>query len=209
MAKARRSRSVAPDISAASERRPSEEILRPVPSRKLRVFVSWSGARSQALGLALRSWLPLVFHDVDVWLSQADIDAGDRWAEAVATELEASSFGIICVSRESAFAPRILFEAGALAKSLQASVIPLLLDLELREISGPLAQFQAKKVDKAGLQDVVLAVNRVAAEPIPTDRLNPLLKHSGQRLRNKYPICLQKNQLNNRIAPRRTFWRNW
>ncbi len=82
----------------------------------MKIFVSWSGDRSQALAQALRDWLPMVLHYAEPRLSQLDIAAGDRWANEVANELEASKFGIICITRENIIAPWILFEAGALAK---------------------------------------------------------------------------------------------
>jgi hypothetical protein len=141
----------------------------------MKVFVSWSGPRSQALAQALRDWLPLVLHYVDPWLSESDIAAGERWAQSVAKQLETSNFGIICVTRENVAAPWILFEAGSLAKSLEGSrVIPLLLDLEFSEISGPLAQFQAKKADKDGLSEVVNGVNHASDQPDSDERISQL-----------------------------------
>lgn len=143
----------------------------------MRVFISWSGGRSQAVAQALRDWLPLVLHFAEPWLSEADIAAGERWAQSVAKELEASNFGIVCVTRENVTAPWILFEAGSLAKSLDGSkVIPLLLDLEFSEIGGPLAQFQAKKADREGLREVIESINRAAAGPIPEARANQLFE---------------------------------
>lgn len=137
----------------------------------MRIFISWSGERSQQLAQALHESLPLVLHYVKPWLSQADISAGDRWAQEVAKELESSNFGIICVTPENLNAAWILFEAGALAKSLQgAKVIPLLLGLELSDISGPLSQFQAKKLGKAGLEEIVHSINQSATAPEPEDR---------------------------------------
>jgi hypothetical protein len=53
----------------------------------MKVFISWSGSRSNALAEALRDWIPLVLHYVEPWLSQTDIEAGQRWAEQVAKEL--------------------------------------------------------------------------------------------------------------------------
>jgi len=104
-------------------------------------------------------------------LSQSDIAAGERWGTEVAKELEGSNFGIICVTRENVSAPWILFEAGALAKLMQEGrVIPLLLDIEFKDISGPLAQFQAKKVEKSGLNDVITSINRIATHPVPDER---------------------------------------
>lgn len=141
----------------------------------MKLFVSWSGTRSQSLAQALRDWLPLVLHYVEPWLSEADVAAGERWAQAVAKELETSNFGVICVTRENVASPWILFEAGSLAKSLQGSrVIPLLLDLEFSEIGGPLAQFQAKKVDKDGLSEVIQSVNQTAPQPVPEARARQL-----------------------------------
>jgi hypothetical protein len=141
----------------------------------MKVFISWSGERSHALADALHAWIPLVLHYVEPWLSQADIEAGQRWAEQVAKELEASNFGIICVTRDNVGSPWVLFEAGALAKSLQGSrVIPLLLDLEFRDITGPLAQFQAKKVDRSGLFEVVQSLNQNPTHAVPEDRVKQL-----------------------------------
>ncbi len=109
-------------------------------------------------------------------MSQADIEAGDRWGQEVARELASCNFGIICVTPENLNASWLLFEAGALAKSLEdAKVIPLLFDLELRDISGPLAQFQAKKFDKPGLTEVVQSINRSLPTPIADEIVNPLL----------------------------------
>jgi len=143
----------------------------------MKLFISWSGERSKALAFALRDWFPLVLHYVEPWLSEADIEAGQRWADAVAKELEACNFGIICITKENLNSPWVLFESGALAKSLQGSrVIPLLLDLDFREIGGPLAQFQAKKIDKAGLLETIHSINQIAPQPIPEERYKQLFE---------------------------------
>src|SRR4051794_4878106 len=105
--------------------------------RAMKVFISWSGDRSQTLALAVRDWLPMVLHYVEPWLSHSDIEAGERWANVVAKELETTKFGIICITRENIESPWILFEAGALAKSMQEGrVIPLLFDIEFKDIAG-------------------------------------------------------------------------
>ncbi len=149
----------------------------------MKVFLSWSGERSQALALALREWLPLVLHYVEPWTSQSDIDAGERWANKIAKELEASTYGIISITRENISSPWILFEAGALARSMEEGrVVPLLLDLDFKEITGPLAQFQAKKVEQAGIREVVEAVNKLASQPVPESRLSELIDMAWPRL---------------------------
>jgi hypothetical protein len=141
----------------------------------MKAFISWSGDRSKNLALAIREWLPLVLHYVEPWLSEADIEAGERWAQSVAKELAASNFGIICVTPENIASPWVLFEAGALTKTLETSrVIPLLLGLELRDISGPLAQFQAKKLSQQGLSEVIQSIQKASEHPIPEARAKQL-----------------------------------
>jgi hypothetical protein len=143
----------------------------------MKLFISWSGERSKALAEALRDWIPLVLHYARPWLSEYDIEAGVRWGDAVAAELEATNFGIICVTRDNVSAPWVLFEAGALAKSLQGSkVIPLLLDLDLSDLIGPLGQFQAKKVDKDGIEEVIRSINQSVADPVPPERTAQLFE---------------------------------
>lgn len=138
----------------------------------MKVFISWSGERSELLAKALRDWLPLVIHYVEPWLSQSDIEAGERWSIQIAKELEATNFGIICVTPENLNSPWVLFEAGALAKSMQdGRVIPVLLDLDFKSISGPLSQFQAKKADTAGLRDLVISLNKAGSDAVPDSRL--------------------------------------
>jgi hypothetical protein len=80
----------------------------------------------------------------------------------------------------------VLFEAGALAKSLDgAKVIPLLFGLELRDISGPLAQFQAKKFDESGLSEVANSINKSLQSPVPESTLKTLLDAMWPRVRVK------------------------
>jgi len=129
----------------------------------MKVFISWSGKRSKELANALRDWLPCVLQYVEPFVSDKDISAGDRWAQAIAGELENSNFGIICITPENLTSEWILFESGALSKSMQdGKVIPLLFGLELSDLSGPLSQFQAKKVDQGGLMEAVQAINSIA-----------------------------------------------
>ncbi|WP_019646121.1 toll/interleukin-1 receptor domain-containing protein [Novispirillum itersonii] len=145
----------------------------------MKVFISWSGDRSKALATALKELIPLVLQNARPFVSDKDISAGDRWAKTVATELESANFGILCVTPENIKSEWILFEAGALSKSMQdGKVIPLLYDLELRELSGPLSQFQAIKVEEKGLFSVLKAINTVSdtkTEESNIEKLVPLI----------------------------------
>lgn len=152
----------------------------------MKVFISWSGEQSHVLAKALHEWLPLVLHYTDPWLSQSDINAGERWGVKIAKELEATNFGIICVTKENINSPWILFEAGALAKSMEeGKVIPLLLDIDFKEITGPLAQFQAKKTEKTGISDVIFAINKNSSTAVPDARLHQLFESLWSSLESK------------------------
>jgi TIR domain len=139
----------------------------------MKVFISWSGPRSRAIANRLRTWLPDVIQGVKPWVSATDIDAGARWGQHVQGELQESRFGIICLTRTNQTAPWVLFEAGALAKSIdEIFVCPYLIDLEPSELlAGPLVQFQAKRANEQETLDLVRTINRAQDNALPGDQL--------------------------------------
>lgn len=143
----------------------------------MKIFLSWSSERSRHVATALRNWLPLVLQSTEPWLSERDIAAGDRWSHQVGKKLEECDFGIICLTRENTEAPWVLFEAGALSRTLAtAAVCPYLYDLEIQEITGPLSQFQAKKADRTSTRELVGAINQKANSPLPEPRLDEIFE---------------------------------
>ena len=143
----------------------------------MRVLISWSGDRSRHVALALRDWLPDVIQAVTPWMSETDIRAGADWLASLRRELNDGGFGIICLTHEGAHAPWIMFEAGALAKSVDtARVCPYLIDMEPGDIpAGPLTIFQAKQANEAGTKDLVGSVNdaiEAAQGKLEADRLD-------------------------------------
>ncbi len=128
---------------------------------------------------------------VEPFVSDRDISAGDRWAQKIAGELESANFGIICVTPENLNSDWILFEAGALSKSmLEGKVVPLLFDLEFSDLSGPLSQFQAQKVDEAGIMAALKAINDVAENKVEDwiiDRAAPALWRELEEILEKIP----------------------
>ena len=120
----------------------------------------------------LRGWLPDVIQSLDPFMSSEDIDAGQRWGQTVAERLETTDFGIVCVTADNQDAPWLNFEAGALAKAIDTSrVVPLLIDVDPAQIKGPLAQFQAMRLDQKGLCSVLAAINALMERPLTDDRL--------------------------------------
>jgi hypothetical protein len=133
----------------------------------VKVFLSWSGDASKYVATVLRDWLRDVIQSLEPWISSEDIDAGARWSVKIQGKLQESAFGIICLTPSNLEAPWILFEAGALAKTVEETfVCPYLIGgLKPADIpGGPLAQFQANTADKAGTLRVILTLNKALKE---------------------------------------------
>lgn len=132
----------------------------------MRVFISWSGERSRAVGEVLRRWFPSVLQAVRPYFSPDDVAKESRWSTEIAKELEASRVGLLVDTAENQDAPWLLFEAGALAKSVDRSkVCPLLFGgMEPTDVKGPLVQFQASQFSKEEMKRVVKMVNGELAE---------------------------------------------
>jgi len=123
-------------------------------------FISWSGELSHRIALALREWLPLVLPFIDPWVSSEDIAKGTRWTAEMASVLDRSNYGIICVVPDNVREPWISFEAGAISRTLGVRVSPFLIGLSPRELGdGPLSQFQCTSYDKEDVRKLLHSLN--------------------------------------------------
>lgn len=100
----------------------------------------------------------MVVHHVQPWISSRDIDPGSRWALALGEQLATADFAVICLTPDNITSPWILFEAGAVARSLEARVVPLLLGIDPATLEGPLSQFQSVQADQDGIRRLVAAL---------------------------------------------------
>ncbi len=83
----------------------------------------------------------------------------------------------MCLTRENLRAEWVLYEAGALGKFVSSgAVCPYLLDLEFQDLSGPLAQFQARKADSQSTFDLIEAINSRAEIPVEAEPLRELFE---------------------------------
>lgn len=131
----------------------------------MKVFISWSGERSKKVAIALRQWLQDVIQTLEPWLSESDIDKGTRWSTDIAKHLEASRVGVICLTSENLTAPWILFEAGALSKTLeQTYACTYLVELEPTDVEGPLSQFQATRANEEDTLKLIKTINKAQGE---------------------------------------------
>lgn len=128
------------------------------------VFISWSGELSRGVAHALRRWIPSLYDQVSPWMSDEDIASGARGLEEIHQVLAGAQFGIILVTAENQASPWLNYEAGAISRSLgsAARVVPLLIDLSRpAELRGPLAQYQARVLDRVGMEKLVATLSAV------------------------------------------------
>jgi hypothetical protein len=133
----------------------------------MKVFLSWHGEMSHRVALALREWLPKVIQAVKPFISD-DIGRGERWSEAVAKELSETNFGIICLTPFNLKAPWVIFEAGAISKAIDKSVVsPFLFLIDESHIEGPLAQYQLTQNKEASIFSLLTRINDKLAPETP------------------------------------------
>lgn len=139
----------------------------------MKVFLSWSGDLSHKVAIAFRDWLPSVIQSIVPYVSSEDIDKGARWSTDIAKELEKSTFGILCVTKENVHAPWLTFEAGALSKTMEKTAVsPFLFDIKRSEVSGPILQFQSTIFEKEDIKKLIFSLNKVCeSETLSDDRL--------------------------------------
>lgn len=126
----------------------------------MKVFLSWSGARSKAVAELLDDWIQCVLQAVKPWMSARDIDRGSLWFTEINDQLKEVSTGIVCLTKENKDRPWILFEAGALARGLSSQrVMTFLIDLSPTDIGDPLAQFNHTMPSEEGLRSLVTSIN--------------------------------------------------
>lgn len=144
----------------------------------MKIFISWSGKLSEQTALCLRTWLQNVIQVAQPYVSTEDMDKGSRWFAEIDRELGDCEFGIICLTRENMNKPWILFEAGAMSRSItRARVTPLLIDITAADLSGPLAQFQATAISK---EDMLRLVKDISAA-IPGQSGEAIIERSFHR----------------------------
>jgi len=134
----------------------------------MKIFISWSGTQSRAIAQALNGWLRSVIQSAEPYMSADDNGAGERWSDTVNARLHESNFGILCLTPDNLDSRWLLFEAGALGKSVGTSrVVPLLHGVRTTDVKPPLHQFMMKETTKAGMHDVLRAINEGITPSLP------------------------------------------
>jgi TIR domain len=126
----------------------------------MKVFISWSGKLSNEISLCLKKKLKQILQFCDFYVSSENVDKGSRWESEIMKNLSDTHYGILVVTSENKNAPWLIFEAGALSKTIdKAKVCPLLIGLEPTDVEYPLAVFQSAKYNKEDMKKLVDSLN--------------------------------------------------
>jgi hypothetical protein len=149
------------------------------------VFISWSGDRSRMVAAALREWLPRVIQASKPWMSETDIEKGTRGDEQITRAVGSIKLGIVCLTPENLDAPWLLFEAGALSKTVddRARVFTFLFPgLEPHNVKPPLSMFQATKAEKVDMRKMLQDLNAALGDSLKERDLSEVFEAMWPRL---------------------------
>ena len=128
----------------------------------MKIFISWSGEKSRIVANGLRESVFMSSQAVLPWMSTENIDLGSRWADILASNLDDTSAGVLCLTKENMTSPWVLFEAGALSRSVEKGcVIPYLIDVSFEDLPEPLRQFQSARADKDGTRRLIQRISEL------------------------------------------------
>ena len=138
----------------------------------MKVFISWARDTSRQYAKAVAQWLGDTLQTVDPYFTEEAITSGTAWRQDVRKNLEASNFGLACMTSDNLTAPWLLFEAGALSKLVEpAKVCCLLFGVEPEDLPEPLSMFQARHFSKENMLAVARDINAAHAERVLSDAL--------------------------------------
>lgn len=138
----------------------------------MKVFISWSGEPSRAIGTIFYEWLPTIIQGIEPWMSEHDVEKGAQWLASLSKELQENLFGLICMTPGNLNAPWLMFEAGALSKYGERSrVWTVLHELQNSDVKGPLAQFQHTRIERPEIKRLLQAMNTASGTQLIKDNL--------------------------------------
>jgi hypothetical protein len=163
----------------------------------MKIFVSWSGARSRAVAELLCDWIRCVLQAARPWISTRDLDRGSLWFTEIAESLHEAGIGIVCLTQENKDRPWLLFEAGAIMKGLsKARVCTLLVDLEPKDIQDPLAQFNHTSAGRESMRGLVETINRaLGGAGLETPILDRAFNTYWPQFDSEFQAILKKKEL--------------
>lgn len=128
----------------------------------MKVFISWSGEASREVAIALSDWFPKVLQGVETFVSAKDIDKGANWITELTRELEDTDFGVVCLTPENLLSPWLHYEAGAITRSVESRVCPVLHGVKKGQVKAPIAQLQMTDINLNDFKLLMQSMNKTS-----------------------------------------------
>jgi len=173
----------------------------------MRIFITWSGGRSEQIAQHLHEWLQSVIQKIVPYVSTNDIEKGSRWPTEIAQNLDEIHFGIACVLPENTRAEWLQFESGALSKSLnnkEGRVAPILFGVQQEMlVNNPLSLFQCTKFSKLDMRQLMSDINKAeGGELVKPTVLDRAFEHNWLTLENQVRDVLAQDDPRDRMEIR-------
>lgn len=135
----------------------------------------------------------MVIQFLKPFMSAHDIAKGARWSTQIASELQESIFGLLCITPDNINSQWMHFEAGALSKTIDSSrVCPLLFGMDNADLSGPISQFQSTLFSKSEMAKLVFTINQSGGEAVAERKLEKVFEALWPDLERKLRPVLER-----------------
>jgi hypothetical protein len=158
----------------------------------VKVFISWSGARSRRAAEALKRRLRGMLHVLEPYVSSVDMRSGADWWHELTEGLREAQFAIICLTPENMAGRWLHFEAGACWKALpEQQVCPLLFcGVGIENLEEPLKRFHARVFSEEGVRKLALDLNgKLGPQAIASSDLEESFKLYWPKLLKEAPTA--------------------
>lgn len=139
----------------------------------MKVFISWSGDRSRAVARLLREFIPTILQAAQVYTSEDDVRAGERWSEDIAQTIKSADVAIACITSDNLDSPWLSFEAGVHISQAKP-FIPLLVDISPVDLKGPFIAFQAMTLTRSDMHRLIRSLNDRLQKPLKEEFVDKL-----------------------------------
>ena len=142
----------------------------------MRLFIGWSGEKSQKIAKALKDWIPKVTSHITPLVSFEDIPLGQNWRESLLENLETANYSVFCITNEKD-ANWMCYEAGYLEHSMcckspdkKSRIVPIL--FRKKGIPTPLSSYQGGKFCRDFMWNLMKNMNCLCEELCHSERQN-------------------------------------
>src|ERR1700712_156463 len=129
----------------------------------MKVFISWSGQRSQYIAKVFYEWLPEVIQAIHPWMS-TEMDKGVSWNKELSDALASHTIGLFCLTKDNLESPYLHYEAGAISNLKGSSNISFLFDVKHSEVKTALNRFQNVLFEKYDVFKILTTINKKLEE---------------------------------------------